>query len=242
KFQVGKEVREHGLVEEFDPQLNCHVLDEEKLLDHLEDRMNSDSGGVIVDYHGVDFFPERWFDFVIVLRCSNTLLYDRLEQRGYDPHKIRENIECEIFGSLLEEAKDSYKEEIIHELQSETVDQMHANIDYMCQMWQRIRYGVRWKPDERLALAIRALNLKSVKTVNISLDPLYSGNLSIRTFWHSILSPKVRLTNPAVKVSAQIRNDRQPPFFIATLGKDVQFLLFPLTSSSSTSFCPRVAV
>ncbi|EYC08456.1 hypothetical protein Y032_0066g3776 [Ancylostoma ceylanicum] len=35
-IEVGKEVREHGLVEEFDERLNCHVLDEEKLLDHLE--------------------------------------------------------------------------------------------------------------------------------------------------------------------------------------------------------------
>uniref|UniRef100_A0A0K0DQB9 Adenylate kinase isoenzyme 6 homolog n=1 Tax=Angiostrongylus cantonensis TaxID=6313 RepID=A0A0K0DQB9_ANGCA len=138
-IEVGKEVREHGLVGEFDPQYNCHVLDEEKLLDHLEDRMNSESGGVIVDYHGVDFFPERWFDFVIVLRCSNTLLYDRLAQRGYEPNKIRENIECEIFGSLLEEARESYQEGIIHELQSETVGQMHSNVDFICRLveeWQ----------------------------------------------------------------------------------------------------------
>nr|CDJ88860.1 ATPase domain containing protein [Haemonchus contortus] len=237
-IDVGKEVREHGLVEDFDPRLNCHVLDEEKLLDHMEDRMNSDAGGVVVDYHGVDFFPERWFDIVVVLRCSNTLLYDRLAQRGYDPTKIKENIECEIFGSLLEEARDSYKQEIIHELQSETVDQMHANIDYicrlaastlayrqMCQMWQRIRYGVRWKPAERFALAARALDLKRVKSVDISLDPFHSGNESIRRFWHSIMSPKVRLTNPTLKVSAEVRNDRQPPFFIATLdnGKKLHF-------------------
>ncbi|VDL69973.1 unnamed protein product [Nippostrongylus brasiliensis] len=139
-IEVGKEVREHGLVSEYDPRLNCHVLDEEKLLDHMEDRMNSDLGGVVVDYHGVDFFPERWFDFVIVLRCSNTLLYDRLAERGYDDTKIKENIECEIFGSLLEEARDSYKEEIIHELQSETVDQMHANVDYICQL------ANEWRP------------------------------------------------------------------------------------------------
>ncbi|KAK6059786.1 hypothetical protein COOONC_02561 [Cooperia oncophora] len=129
--------------------------------------------------------------------------------------QIKENIECEIFGSLLEEARDSYKEEIIHELQSETVDQMHAN---MCQMWQRIRYGVRWKPAERLALAARALDMKSVKSVDISLDPLHNGTASIRKFWECIMSPKVRLTNPTLKVSAEVRNDRQPPFFIATLG------------------------
>ncbi|VDN32684.1 unnamed protein product [Cylicostephanus goldi] len=46
-----------------------------------------------------------------------------------------------------------------------------------------------------------------------------------RTFWHSIVSPKARLTNPAIKVTTEIRNDRRPPFFIATLdtGKKLHF-------------------
>jgi adenylate kinase len=38
-------------------------------------------GGNIVDYHSCDFFPERWFDLVIVLQTDNTILYDRLEKR-----------------------------------------------------------------------------------------------------------------------------------------------------------------
>lgn len=42
-------------------------------------------GGNIVEYHGCDFFPERWFDAVFVLRTDNTLLYDRLQQR-YSPN------------------------------------------------------------------------------------------------------------------------------------------------------------
>ncbi|VIO93223.1 Hypothetical UPF0101 protein E02H1.6 in chromosome II, putative [Brugia malayi] len=96
--------------------------------------MNSESGGYIVDYHGSDFFPERWFDFVFVLRCNNTLLYDRLSARGYNKKKIEENIECEIFGSLLEEAKDSYDEKIVYELQNETVEEMFYNLDRICQL------------------------------------------------------------------------------------------------------------
>ena len=38
-------------------------------------------GGMVVDHHGCDFFPERWFDLVIVLQTDNTLLYERLERR-----------------------------------------------------------------------------------------------------------------------------------------------------------------
>ena len=49
-------------------------------------------GGNIVDYHGCDFFPERWFDIVFVLRTNNTILYERLEQRWVLTSFFRPNI------------------------------------------------------------------------------------------------------------------------------------------------------
>ena len=50
-----------------------------QVIDELEDQMSE--GGNIVDYHGCDFFPERWFDIVFVLQTNNTILYERLEKR-----------------------------------------------------------------------------------------------------------------------------------------------------------------
>ena len=50
-----------------------------QICDALEDQLNV--GGNIVDFHSCDFFPERWFDLVIVLQTDNTILYDRLEKR-----------------------------------------------------------------------------------------------------------------------------------------------------------------
>ena len=50
--------------------LYCAVL--LQVIDELEDRMQE--GGVMVEYHGCDFFPERWFDAVFVLRTDNTIL------------------------------------------------------------------------------------------------------------------------------------------------------------------------
>lgn len=41
---------------------NRHVFDEDKLLDHMEDQLNSVDGGFVVDFHGCDFFPKRWFE------------------------------------------------------------------------------------------------------------------------------------------------------------------------------------
>ena len=51
----------------------------QQVIDELEEQMSR--GGNVVDYHGCDFFPERWFDIVFVLRTDNSVLYDRLEKR-----------------------------------------------------------------------------------------------------------------------------------------------------------------
>lgn len=50
-----------------------------QVCDELEDMM--EVGGNIVDYHGCDFFPERWFDSVVVLQTDNSILHDRLTSR-----------------------------------------------------------------------------------------------------------------------------------------------------------------
>jgi adenylate kinase len=50
-----------------------------QVCDELEDLM--EGGGNLVDYHGCDFFPERWFDRVVVLQSDNSVLYDRLSRR-----------------------------------------------------------------------------------------------------------------------------------------------------------------
>lgn len=50
-----------------------------QVCDELEDTMLD--GGNIVDYHGCDVFPERWFDRVVVLQTDNSILHDRLTSR-----------------------------------------------------------------------------------------------------------------------------------------------------------------
>lgn len=50
-----------------------------QVVDELDEKMVE--GGAIVDYHGCDLFPERWFHIVFVLRTDNTQLYTRLESR-----------------------------------------------------------------------------------------------------------------------------------------------------------------
>jgi len=124
-INVSELVKERGLHEGFDQEFQSYILDDDKVVDELEDMISK--GGNLVDFHSCDLFPERWFDLVLVLRTDNTILYDRLEKRGYLQKKITENIDCEIFQVILEEARESYPNEIVIELQSNTIQDMESN-------------------------------------------------------------------------------------------------------------------
>ncbi|VFQ74639.1 unnamed protein product [Cuscuta campestris] len=126
-INVGDLVRAKNLHDGWDDELDCYVINEDLVCDELEDMMTQ--GGNIVDYHGCDFFPERWFDCVVVLQTENSILYDRLKNRGYSDAKLNNNIECEVFQMLLEEAKESYREEIVVALKSNSVEDMSHNVE-----------------------------------------------------------------------------------------------------------------
>lgn len=100
-----------------------------QLLDYLESTNLSDDGGYILDWHACDLFPERWIDLVIVLRTDSSILYDRLTSRGYKGKKLEENIDSEIMQVLLDEARESYKEEIVVELRSEKTEDVEGNLE-----------------------------------------------------------------------------------------------------------------
>ena len=80
---------------------------------------------LFLDFLGFIF---SWY-LVILLRCNNTELYDRLKSRVYSDKKITENIDCEIMEVISKEVRDSYKEDIIVELKSEKIEDMEDNLD-----------------------------------------------------------------------------------------------------------------
>ncbi|KAF9587118.1 hypothetical protein IFM89_039661 [Coptis chinensis] len=137
-INIGELVKQNNLYDGWDEDFHCHVINEDLVCDELEDMM--EEGGNIVDYHGCDFFPQRWFDRVVVLQTNNSVLYDRLSNRGYMGTKLSNNIECEIFQVLLEEAKTSYPEEIVIALQSDSVDDISRNVGMLTD-WLR-----NWQP------------------------------------------------------------------------------------------------
>ena len=95
--------------------------------DELEPSINQ--GGAILDFHSPGFIPEDWVDLVVLLRCNNTILYDRLKARGYSDKKITENIDCEIMEVTDDDVKESFGAEKIIELKSEENTDMEKNIE-----------------------------------------------------------------------------------------------------------------
>ncbi|KAI5806678.1 AAA domain-containing protein [Peziza echinospora] len=124
---VNDVVKEKECHEGFDDEFKSYIVDDDKLLDEIEDEVLQ--GGNIIDWHVCDIFPKRWIDLVVVLRTDNSLLYDRLAERNYPEIKLQENIDAEIMQVILEEARDSYDEEIVIELTSESTEDMDNNVE-----------------------------------------------------------------------------------------------------------------
>ncbi|CAA6655521.1 unnamed protein product [Spirodela intermedia] len=78
-----------------------------------------EEGGNIVDYHGCDFFPSAGL---------TALLSSKLTTPGYTGLKLTNNIECEIFQVLLEEAKGSYRGDIVMAMKSDSVEDISRNV------------------------------------------------------------------------------------------------------------------
>lgn len=78
---------------------------------------------------------------VIVLRTDSAKLYDRLTARHYPERKLQENMDVEIMEVLLDEARSSYDEEIIIELQSNDIEDIEINAD------RAERWLINWKRD-----------------------------------------------------------------------------------------------
>mmetsp|Transcript_53497 Transcript_53497/g.64519 ORF Transcript_53497/g.64519 Transcript_53497/m.64519 type:complete len:185 (-) Transcript_53497:97-651(-) len=142
-IRVGDIVKEQHCHEGLDTEFNSLILDEDKLLDIMEQIISdaADNGtGLVVDFHSCDFFPERWFDLILVLRASTETLFDRLTERGYSEKKRSENLECEIMQVVLDEARESYDPQIVHEVPSNVIEDMENNvarIDSWIKQWMK---------------------------------------------------------------------------------------------------------
>ncbi|CCF56384.1 hypothetical protein KAFR_0B00860 [Kazachstania africana CBS 2517] len=134
-FNISEFAEKHKCYDGYDESRKSHIVDDDKLLDELEPLLRR--GKSIIDWHVNDVFPERLIDLVVVLRCDNSILFDRLHGRGYHESKIQENLDAEIMGVVLQDALDSYEQEIVVELQSNSTEEMDANVERIV-AWQEM--------------------------------------------------------------------------------------------------------
>eukprot|EP01079_Euglenida_sp_SAG-EU17-18_P009824 gene9825-256_t len=125
-IRLGDMVVQNGWHDGEDGELQCYVLDEDKVCDGLEDTMIE--GNAILDSHHAEVFPERWFAAVIVLRADTAMIYDRLTARGYSELKRENNVQAEIFGQIKEEAYEAYPSAMLVELTNDTLGQLDENV------------------------------------------------------------------------------------------------------------------
>ncbi|KAK0527644.1 factor activating pos9 [Tilletia horrida] len=168
-IDVGLFAKQNNLLEKYDDERDAHEVDEDALLDLLEplsggvapEPLEEDEqgagaaagedlpadddekrGGLLLDWHTCDLWPERWIDLVVVFRCDHTTLWDRLEKRGYAESKVQENNQAEIMEVCLDEARSAYAAEAIVELHSDTQEQVEQNVDRLVawiQQWRKER-------------------------------------------------------------------------------------------------------
>lgn len=128
---VSEWAKSNQCLDGWDDARNCAILDEDKVNNLLAPQLLE--GGFLLDYHGCDFYPEELIDLVLVVVVSDTkILYDRLASRGYAPEKIRENVECEIFHTIREEASDAFPEEAVRPVTNDTAEQCSQIVNDIC--------------------------------------------------------------------------------------------------------------
>jgi adenylate kinase len=129
-LNLGNIINENKLYTEWNKEFDVPEFDEDKVLDYLEPLIKE--GGKIIDFHSADFINDELIPLIVLLRCNNTALYDRLALRNYTERKIKENIECEIMEVTADDVKQYFPNEKILEIPNEEVEQMEYNINLIC--------------------------------------------------------------------------------------------------------------
>ncbi len=101
-------VRDGGLSLSWDQSRAPSIADVKALRRTLSNIIASSTKPVVVDGHySPDVDPRDAAALVVVLRRAPWVLREQLQQRGYSPRKIRENVEAELIGTCLVDALES---------------------------------------------------------------------------------------------------------------------------------------
>lgn len=134
-LNLGELVLKKKLYDNWNKDFDVPEFNESKIIEELE---YLNDGGYIIDFHSACFLPEEWFKLIVILRCNNTELYDRLKGRGYNEKKITENIECEIMEMISDEVKENFDTSRILEVSNEKIEDMSININKIIEIYKNL--------------------------------------------------------------------------------------------------------
>jgi len=90
---------------EYDKERKTYIVDFEIFLPYIINRIEEieqeSPPYLIIESHFSDIIPEKFIDYVFILRCDPDELFKRLKKRKYDIKKITENIQAEILGNCV---------------------------------------------------------------------------------------------------------------------------------------------
>ncbi|CAF0744381.1 unnamed protein product [Didymodactylos carnosus] len=138
---------------EYDDDNECQILDDERVQDFLEEKyFRLKPSGLVIDYHSAGIIPDDGqIQGVFVLRTDNDILHQRLEQRNYSAKKIDQNIQSEIFQVCLDEAYESFEEDIVRQLRNNDENDYQRNLDYLVK-WAQNWPCINMDDQEQLSL------------------------------------------------------------------------------------------
>jgi adenylate kinase len=137
-ISVGSMISEQKLYSEWDDEMNCSIFDEDLVRKEVRKTILSSQRkgkkGVVIEFHSLSFLRKKMLDRVIVLRTDNSVLWNRLEKRGYSEAKIQENVQAEIFMECYNEAVDEFGDEVVELRESNSEQDMKENSEYISRL------------------------------------------------------------------------------------------------------------
>jgi adenylate kinase len=100
---TNKIIKLNKLILRYDKKLQTNIVDHKKLAKILV-QMIKKNNNLVIDGHLSHYIPNKYVDLCVVTKCDIKILKKRLEKRKYNFEKIRENLDCEIFDVILNEA------------------------------------------------------------------------------------------------------------------------------------------
>jgi len=101
-IDIGDLVKREGLASGYDEKRQTWIADNKKLEKRLQPIMSGTRKNVIVDGHyATDVIPKSQISRVFVLRCHPMQLRQRMQARGFEGAKLKENLAAEILDVCL---------------------------------------------------------------------------------------------------------------------------------------------